>query len=211
MHTNQGKRISKTYLRRSHRNQKGDFLVEALVSVLVSSVLGLALAQMYTQVHYVGNMSQAQMLAASVAQEAIDHLRSLPFSMLLANTGLHTVQVNGNGTMLVAGTPISDPLFPRALLQDVGSFTGTGGTSSSLDYTCAGDSKVSSGIKNVLNTVDPLTGAASNTIFVTLTPATVGSAQAVKVTVDIAWTDSSVKMRRYTLSSMLSQDGIGSI
>ena len=178
------------------RKQTGDFLVDSLVSVLVSATLGTALVQMYSQVHKVGNQSQAQFAAASIAQAAIDHLRALPYAFVAANTGIHNPQVNGSGS--------NDLLFPRALLQDSGTYIGSGGVSTSLDYSAGGNSEVSQGMNNVLQTCDPVTQLPSNTITVKIAPQN----GACLVTVTIVFLDGSVGTRTYTISSMLANNGL---
>ena len=182
------------------RRSSGDFLVEALVSVLVSALLGTAMAQTYAQVHRVGNQSQAQFAAASVAQAAIDHLRSLPYAFVVANAGRHTPQVNGGGN--------GDALFPRALLRDSSSFVGSGGANVVLDYSAGGDPLVSQGLNNFLQTCDPSTLTRNNTITVTVTPQTTGGSSACQVTVCVVFVDGSSGVRTYSMKSMLTSNGL---
>lgn len=179
------------------RNQHGDFLVEAVVAVLVSGIIGMAMIQMYSQVRRVGNMSQAEYVAASVAQEVMDHLRSLPFQNVYNNSGLHQPMVNG------AGTP-GDALFPRALLQDTQAYNNGSNANTSLDYSQNGDSVVSQGQYNLLRTCDS-TGAQTNTIDVNITTPSVDT---VNVAITIRFLDSSAKPRIYTVNGMLTRRGL---
>lgn len=187
-------------LPRMRRGEAGDVLVDALVSVLVSALLGTALVQMYSQVHKMGNQSQAQFVAASVAQAAIDHLRSLSYNFVLANAGTHTPQVNGAGN--------GDILFPRALLQDSSTFVGSGGSNTSLDYTGGGNVEVSQGVNNVLQTCDPNSKQITNTINVVISPQGSGNNTACLVTVTVVFIDGSGGTRTYTITSMLTNNGL---
>ncbi len=180
---------------------KGDFLVEAIVAVLVSGIIGTAMAQMYSQIHNVGNMSQGQLVAVSLANEVIDQLRATKFANVQANAGLHTPMVNGVGN--------GDVLFPRALLQDTGNYLTNNGNST-LDYTGGGDSAVMQGMQNVLHTVDPITGAPTNTINVMITNANLGSnSPSCLITVTVAWMDGTAGGQKvYKTSTMLTQLGL---
>ncbi len=183
------------------RPMDGDFLVEAVVAVLVSGIIGTAMIQMYGQVHKVGNESQGQLVAAAIAQEVIDQLRAQPFANIAANAGLHQPQVNGTGN--------GDILFPRGLLQDTSPYLGPGNTANTLSYTQNGlaGSPISQGANNLIHTVDPVSGAPSNTINVNIVLAPGGSAY--QVTVTIAWLDgSSGKQRTYQTQSLITQYGI---
>lgn len=182
------------------RPQNGDFLIEAIVSVLVSSIIATAMVQMYTQVRRVGNMSQGEFIAAAVAQEAIDHLRSLPFDTVANNLGTRQVVVNGGAT--------GDPLFPTALLQDTAPFTTPNGNQN-LDYTGGNgsDTAIAAGANNVLRTVSPTTGQLTNTISVDIQPWN-GSTDTLRITVDIAFLDSSGKPHSVTMGAMLNRLGL---
>lgn len=181
----------------TQRNQHGDFLIEAIVAVLVSGIIGMAMMQMYVQVRRVGNISQGEYVAAAVAQEIMDHLRSLPFQTVDDNRGLHQPMVNG------IGTP-ADALFPRALLQDTQPYNHLNNGNASLDYTQNSDTAVRQGQFNVLRTCDA-TGAITNTIDVNITRLNV---DALSVQVVINFLDSNAKPRNYTCTGMLTRRGL---
>ena len=172
------------------RNQHGDFLVEAVVSVLISSIIGTALIQMYTQVKRVGNMSTSELLATAVASEIVDHLRGLPYTFVVANMGDHYPQVNGTVSS-------SDPLFPYALLKD---------DSGSYDYTGNGDSAMAAGANTSLLTCDPLTGAQTNNVHVNLTP--MNGMTGVQIAVTLCYLDSSGKPKTYAINSVITPNGL---
>ncbi|MBX9569221.1 MAG: hypothetical protein K2X77_10020 [Candidatus Obscuribacterales bacterium] len=179
------------------RNQHGDFLIEAIVAVLVSGIIGMAMMQMYVQVRRVGNISQGEYVAAALAQEIMDHLRSLPFQTVDDNRGLHQPMVNG------AGTP-ADILFPRALLQDTQPYNHTGNGNISLDYTQNGDTAVSQGQFNVLRTCTPA-GALTNTIDVNITRLNIDS---LNIQITINFLDSNARPRNYVCNGMLTRRGL---
>lgn len=173
------------------RNQRGDFLVEALVAVLVSSILGTALVNMYAQMRRTLNMSSSQLAAVAVAQGVVDHLRTIPYTTLNANVGPHTANLD---------TGTTDPLFPRALFFDP-----------ALNYT--------QGIQNVMggsatradaNNFHTLSvsGAQDDTVDVNIATATVGAVQGLQITVTMRWRDTSGGIKTYTLQSYITPEGM---
>lgn len=180
----------------SCRNEHGDFLVEALVSVLVSSIIATAMVQMYTQVRRTGNISAAQLAATAIAQEVLDHLRALPYDTVADNIGTRNLIVNGGAT--------NDPLFPTALLQDTSPFVTPGG-SSTLDFDGrSGDTLVSAQTQSVLRTCDP-SGAITNTVSLTIEPF---GTESLRATVTINFLTSSGKPSTFTMSGLLNRLGL---
>ncbi|MBX9571740.1 MAG: hypothetical protein K2X77_22805 [Candidatus Obscuribacterales bacterium] len=171
------------------RNQRGDFLIEAVVAVLVSSIIGTALIQMYTQVKRVGNMASSELLATAVGSGIVDHLRGLPYNFVAANLGDHFPAITG--------TPSNDPLFPYPLLHEAGA---------NYDYTAGGDASVTPGANTSLVTCDPVSGATTNTVRVNLAP--VNGMTGVQVTVTMSYLDTSGKHKTYSLSSVLTPNGL---
>jgi hypothetical protein len=180
----------RTKRKRLTRDESGNFLVEAMVAVLVSSIIATGLVQMYCQVRRVGNMSQGHLLATAVAQECLDQLRGLPFTMVSANTGVHYAQVNGTG--------IADVLFPRPLLKDT-----------NLDYTAGGDTLVSKGANYMFHTVNLDTGQNDDTVKVTVTNSA-GAIPGLTISVSIRYYDTSGKLKTYTATSFITQNGVNS-
>jgi Tfp pilus assembly protein PilV len=177
------------------RNQHGDFLIEAIVSVLVSSIIATAMVQMYTQVRRTGNLSSSQLAAASIAQEVIDHLRALPYDTVASNLGTRQLVVNGGTT--------SDPLFPSALLQDSSPFATPSGNST-LDYDGVGDAAIASQAQSILRTCDA-TGTITNTVTLQLEQFGTDS---VRATVTINFLTSQGKPSSYRLSGLLNRLGL---
>lgn len=171
------------------RAQRGDFLVEAVVAVLVSSIIGSALVQMYTQVKRVSNMASSELLAAAVGSGVVDHLRGLPYNFVEANLGDHFPSVSG--------TTSNDALFPYPLLHE---------DSNEYDYTAGGDASVTPGARTSLVTVDPVSGAQTNTVRVNLSP--VAGMTGVQVTVTMSYLDTNGKHKTYSLSSVLTPNGL---
>jgi hypothetical protein len=171
------------------RSQRGDFLVESVVAVLVSSIIGAALIQMYTQVKRVGNMASSELLATAVGSGIVDHLRGLPYNFVEANLGDHYPAVTGSSS--------NDPLFPYPLLHEQGN---------GYDYTANGDASVTPNANTTLLTVDPSSGAVTNTVRVNLAP--VAGMTGVQVTVTMSYLDTSGKHKTYSLSSVLTPNGL---
>ena len=189
------------------RWQRGYFLVDALVSILISGLIASALMQMYQQVHISGNSSQAQFSAALIANEIIDQLRAQSWSYIYpGQAGTHTPTVCG--TLIVA----DDKLFPRALLQDSSLYVNNGaGTTGqvALDYTGNGNSYVVQGNSNVLHTVTvPGLSNPDNTVNVVLTNTINSGVAQVQVTISMSWNDTTGKTKTYTVSTMLTSFGI---
>lgn len=181
-------------LRAAKRPQKGSFLVEALVAVLVASLLGTALVQMYTQVRRVTNMSQGHLYAIAVAQECIDQARAVSYASLSApvNQGVHYPLVNGSMAQ------INDDIFPHPLMRD-----------SALDWTGNGNQWVTAGSNYTFRTINPDTGARDDTVRVVLGPPP-GGVAGVSITVTVDYLDTSGAVKRYQTSSVITQFGLAS-
>ena len=173
------------------RAQRGDFLVEAIVAVLVSSMFGAGLIQMYTQVKRVGNMSASELLATAIASECVDHIRGLPYNFVAANLGDHFPVVSGDGNTQ------GDALFPYPLLKD---------NPGTLDYSASNDSAVVNGTNSTLLTCDPASGAQTNTIRVSL--GTVAGMTGIQIQVSMAYLDSSGRHKTYVLNSVMTPNGL---
>lgn len=78
------------------RNQKGAFLVELLVGVLVLSIVLGGLMQGLSQLHTQTTAPTNQMLASAMCQELFDMARNQSYNTLLANadSAFHQVIVN---------------------------------------------------------------------------------------------------------------------
>lgn len=182
---------------RPRRNQRGDFLVEALISVLVSSILATALATMYTQVRRTLNMSSSQLAAIAIAQGVVDHLRTVNYARLSAASNMTTLTPSLTQNM---ASPGANELFPRALLNDP-----------NLNYTqgiqnAMGNTNASAHTFRAVNA----TGAITDTIDVTLAPANAGGVQGVSVAITIRWRDTTGGIKTYNLNSFITPNGMAS-
>lgn len=187
-------KTSKNLKQTNFRPKRGSLLVEAMVAVLVASMLGTALVQMYTQVRRVTNMSQGHLYAIALAQECIDQARSVSYASLSSpiNMGTHYPIVNGSAAQ------INDPIFPHPLMRD-----------SALDYTGNGNQWVSQGANYTFRTLNPDSGANDDTVRVILTPAP-GGVAGVQVLVTIDYLDTSGAVKRYQTSTVVTQFGLSS-
>lgn len=187
------------------RSKKGSFIVEALVAVLVASIIAAALAQMYTQVRRATNMTQGELYAMNVAQECIDQLRVQQFDTVSDSIGT-TVYAQVNG----AGDPLN-VLFPRALMHDTnldysGSTTTTTGNTTT---TSNGNQYVMGQAAYTFHTINPDTGVSDDTVKVELTNGPI-PIHSINATVTVRYLDTSGAVRTYTLSSMITDNGLTS-
>ena len=95
------------------RADRGSFLIEALVSVMIMSIMVGGVMDGYAKIRAFSVQSQTELQAAAMAQECIDQLRAQDFTtMLLPNVGtVHAVPVSSTSAT-------GDSLFPRPLLRD---------------------------------------------------------------------------------------------
>lgn len=187
------------------RSKKGSFIVEALVSVLVASIIAAALAQMYTQVRRATNMTQGELYAMNVAQECIDQLRVQQFNVVLDHSG-DTLFPKVNG----AGDPTNE-LFPRALMHDTNlDYSGsTTVTNNGNTTTSNGNEYVMGHAAYTFHTVNPDTGVSDDTVKVELTDGPI-PIHSINCTVTIKYLDTSGAVREYKLSSMITDNGLTS-
>ena len=173
------------------RSRKGSFLVESIVAVLVSGLIGAALATMYMQTKRVTNMSQGELIATAIAQECVDHLRVMSYSSVNAQTpSTHYASLTNSGT---------DVIFSRALLQDP-----------NLDYTNQNNSVVVNAQNSVFHTLNPDTGAEDDSVKIQLETQALGGTPCIGVVVTINWRDTSGSVKSYVMRSFLTENGLGS-
>ncbi|MBX9686937.1 MAG: hypothetical protein K2X27_09560 [Candidatus Obscuribacterales bacterium] len=173
------------------RSSRGSFLVEGMVGILVSSIIATAMVQIYAQTRRMSNVSQGQLLATALAQECIDHLRVVPYTLVAANTGVHYAQLSGAATQ--------DALFPRPLLED-----------NSLDYTAGGDSTVENASASAFHSLNADTNQDDDTVKVQIVNSSLAGITGLQVTVSLKWRDSSGSVKSYDSSSFLTPNGLGS-
>jgi Tfp pilus assembly protein PilV len=138
------------------RRQRGDLLIEVLIAMFVATLFAAAILQMYVQTFSIGNNAQDQIMAASLGQACVDALRALPYE-----TVLEEAQTSQTHYAVVNGSPGTDTLFVRPLLQDT----------SVLTYTAGADSVTQAGLTNRFEVVNNqvvinITPQSSNTILV---------------------------------------------
>lgn len=173
------------------RSRKGSFLVESLVAVLVSGLIGAALATMYMQTRRVTNISQGELIATAIAQECVDHLRVMSYTTVNAQTpSTHYASLSNSN---------ADTIFNRALLQDP-----------NLDYTNGNDTAVVNGQSSVFHSLNPDSGAVDDTVKIQLSQQNFGGEPCIGVVVTINWRDTSGSIKSYVLRSFLTENGLGS-
>jgi len=95
-------------------------IIEMIVAMFVAALFTTAICQMYVQAFSISNFSQNQIMAASIAQECIDTLRSMPYTSVASQIGVHYAIVSGTEDLC------TDSVFTRPLLQDLTAFQYTG-------------------------------------------------------------------------------------
>ncbi len=189
--------------KRRKRSDKGSFLVEAIVAVLVASLIAAALAQMYTSIRRASNMTQGELYAINVAQACIDQVRIHQYNILNENMGTSFPVVNGTGNP-------ANILFPRPLMKDsaynyTGSFTTGSGSSAVTSHNSTDVLKQS---EYTFHTLNPDTGQRDDTVKVELTAGPIANSIMVQVTID--YLDTSGAVKRYQTSSLVTQLGLHS-
>lgn len=169
----------------SYRNERGSFLVEALVAVLVASILGMSLMAMFVQVRRVGNMAQGELYAILVAQECMDQLRAQSFTFVNANQGVHYASLN------VAS---ADNVFPRPLMQDP-----------ALDYTALGNLTASES-SYTFHTLNPDTKISDDSVKIQISNG--GISNSISATVTINYLDTSGAVKSYNSTSLITRYGL---
>lgn len=187
------------------RSNKGSFLVEALVSVLVASIIAAALAQMYTQVRRAANMTQGELYAINVAQECVDQMRVQSWATI--NQNLSTTNyplVNGDLD------PTND-LFPRPLMHDTSlDYTGSTTTGSGSTQTTSSGNQYALGQSGyTFHTINPDTGVRDDRVKVEILPGPIAN-ESVIINITINYLDTSGAVRSYRASSLVTRNGLNS-
>jgi hypothetical protein len=164
------------------RRRSGNFLIEAMVCVVLTGVVSTALITGFMHISTMGTATQSQLDVAAVSTEIFDQLRAQQFNFLAANLGSHTAIINGTA-------PTGDVVFPRPLGRDT----------SLTYYQAAGVSDTA----NVLHVIN-------NTVTVDLTANTLdfaGNVSTIKADVTIQWQDGRGKHSQ-TNSTILANEGL---
>jgi type II secretory pathway pseudopilin PulG len=161
------------------RSGRASFLIEALVSVVIISIVIAGVMDGYAKIRAFSVQSQTELQAAAMAQECIDQLRAQDFTTtLLPNVGTaHAVPVTGS-------SPTGDALFPRPLLRD-----------STMTYYNNGQVNDTQNVIHVTN----------NTVSVSLQQG--AAADIIAVTVIINWSDGR-GTHNYTMQTNLAANGL---
>lgn len=169
------------------RSKSGSFLVEAIIACLIAAVVSTALISSYTGLSRVSTGTQMQLTAVTVANEVIDHLRFLPFTLIQqASPSTRYVMVNdttGGAGPYDTGSPVlfSHPLMRDGLLY----YNKPGIDDTSLFYAFSSGGK--------------------NTVEVDLSPGISGSQ--ITATVLVKWQDST-GVHSYTAKTVLANAGL---
>lgn len=162
--------------------EKGYYLVEALVCVLIIGIISAGLADGYAKVKSFGTHSQTELQAIALGGEIIDQLRSQGFVNLIQN-GLGTHQVP-----IVGAAATGDPIFPRPLQRDTQTLTFYKNAANGADDT-----------QNYLR-------VQNNQAIVNLVQGP--NNQSVLVTVTINWTDGNGP-HTYSINTTIASNGLG--
>lgn len=96
----------------------GTFIVELLVAILVSSIMGAAVVNSMSDSLRVTTKAQNQVIATAIAQQVIDACRNRPFDDLVTVGGANGC-LGMNQSLVVNGTASSTypAIFPRPLIM----------------------------------------------------------------------------------------------
>ncbi len=161
------------------RAERGSFLIEALVSIVVMSIMIAGVMDGYSKIRAFSVQSQTELQAAAMAQECIDHLRAQDFTTtILPQVGtVHNVPVTSSAAT-------GDALFPRPLLRDT-----------TMTYYNNGQVNDTQNVIHVTN----------NTVTVSLQQGAANDIVAVTVTVN--WSDGRGN-HTYTITTNLASNGL---
>lgn len=174
--------LYKLPLRSPRRRQSGDFLIEAMVCVLLTGIVSTALITGFVHISTMGTATQGQLDVAAISTEIFDQLRAQQFNFLAANLGNHVAVVNG-------ASPTGDAVFPRPLMRD-----------SSLTYYSA------PGVSDAANTLHVTNNAVSVNLAVNGLNFQ-GAVSTIKATVTIQWSDGR-GLHSVTNSTILANEGL---
>jgi type II secretory pathway pseudopilin PulG len=169
------------------RRASGFYLVECLISALISGILAAAIFALSSMMYRASATNQNQILASNMAQQVIDHARDQTFGDLLAEVAF-SPQTLSDYTFPTKPAPSSgQSLFPRPLVCDMD-------PSQNMTY-------------NALSLVrDGPSGGFQPTVVETLTNMA-PTLNAVQVQVTITWKDAQGP-HSYSASSTINQYGI---
>lgn len=164
-------------------NQHGDMLIELLIAMGIATLIAAGVVQLYVQAFSLSNETQNQILAASLAQECVDMLRSLPYQTVLSSGANHTAQVTDTKANC------TDTIFTRPLLQDLTAF----------QYSAGAGTTTATGLNNRFQVVN-------NQVTVTITPQVNST---LLVNVNLTYIDGTGS-HNYSVYTILVQNGLNS-
>ena len=190
--------IASISARKKIRSQFGGaFLVELLIAVLVASIMGAAIVGSMSDCLRVTSKAEAQVQAASVAQQVLDSCRNRPFIDLItpAPAGCRgsgqTVEVHG-----YTSSSNYPNLFPRALILEMSNSYSTDSSGNQRDTVTGWDKR---GIDNRFR----------GTVTADVVQVGGNDPNNVDVTVTVNWAEGS-GTRRYSIRSRITRFGIRS-
>lgn len=112
-------RFPKKLFLQEQRPQSGMFLVEAIIACLMAAVVSTALIGSYTGLNRVSVGTQMNLTATTIANEVIDHLRFLPFTLIQqATPSTRYLMVNDTTSGAGPWDSGSPVLFQHPLLRN---------------------------------------------------------------------------------------------
>jgi len=98
----------KTSTKRQRRSESGFGLIEILVSLIIGSIVMLAMADMLTKTMRIGSTTQNESAANAIASELLENLRQSRYDYLSQHTGTYNLLVNDDSLSANNATQIRD-------------------------------------------------------------------------------------------------------
>lgn len=169
----------------------GSFLVELMVAILVSSIMGTAIVNSMSDSMRVTTKAQNQVIATAIAQQVIDACRNRPFDDLVTQGGSNGC-LGMNQSLVVNGTTTGTypAIFPRPLIMttdDPGATYHSEATGNRFQGTAIADVVT-------VGDQDPDTGRFNTA----------------NVSVTVRWNEGGTGQRRYRMSANITRFGLRS-
>lgn len=169
----------------------GSFLVELMVAILVSSIMGTAIVNGMSDSLRVSTKAQNQVIATAIAQQVIDACRNRPFDDLVTQGGENGC-LGMNQSLVVNGSSNATcpAIFPRPLIMttdDEGAIYHGESTGNRFQGTAVAD-------VTTVGDQDPDTGRFNTA----------------NVAVTVRWSEGGTGQRRYRMSANITRFGLRS-
>lgn len=169
----------------------GSFLVELMVAIMVSSIMGTAIVNSMSDSLRVTTKAQNQVMATAIAQQVIDACRNRPFDDLVTQGGEHGCLGMNQNLVVNGATEATYPaIFPRPLIMttdDAGAVYHNESTGNRFQGTAIAD-------VTTVGEPDPDTGRYNTA----------------NVAVTVRWNEGGSAQRRYRMSANITRFGLRS-